>query len=291
METYFIRHTWKLNISAEMRAKMVDEGLVGFHFPFGPGPREGLPDVASLDPDDYERSGRLVLKRFHHLAASGGYVCAEFAGTPGWMLGKVPRGSKVELLYGHWREFPHRVAVMKVLRLSQIHRITEGAAAPMLVARPRMGTFMKWAKAGRSVMKLVEGITEAPTFDDLTADQQEVMCSEYLRSDYGRHGGLPHLSALVVPSGRTLKAVDIIGIAGDERAIFAQVTHSPLTSVQWKIDALRPFVGQGHCLLFCDTDTISSLDGIIIVPIRTVFAMWESTDLGKRWLEANFGKL
>jgi hypothetical protein len=51
------------------------------------------------------------------------------------------------------------------------------------------------------------------------------MCSEYLRH---AHGALPILVHLLLPVGRTMKDVDIYGIASDGRKVHAKVTYLEL---------------------------------------------------------------
>lgn len=106
---------------------------------------------------------------------------------------------------------------------------------------------MKWPKAGRSVVRLVDGLTDELALEDLSPDQQEIVCSEFLRIDSNHE--LPRLAHLVLPTGRTMRDIDILGIAGDGKPLVAQVTFSPREQVGFKLDRLLPFVPTAHTIL------------------------------------------
>jgi hypothetical protein len=287
VNTYFIRHTCKLNIDAPTRGRLINEGLIAIHYPDGPDGL-GTEDVNSLDPAAHDRRGANILRRFLDFSRDGGYVCAEYFNVPGWTLGYVAPCSEVQLLYGHWYNPCDRVAVLKTLKLSRLRRVEEGAAAAMLVARPRQGTFMQWHRAGRNIERLVDGWTATPTFDDLSPDQQEVLCAEFLRTPLAHSLGLPVLAHLTVPTGRTMRDIDIIGVTLDGSQLVAQVTYTHPSRALHKVGAMSRFISTSTCLLFCDCEKIELRDNVTLVPIRQVFECFASTPLGMIWLERSF---
>ncbi len=287
MSTYFIRHTWKLNIDAATRSKLIDDNLVAIHYPDGPAGL-GPDDVPTSNPEDHDRKGANILRRFLALGREGGYVCAEYFAYPGWTLGYVEPGTEVQLLHGHWHEPGDRIAVLKTLKLTRVRHVQEGAAAAMLVARPRQGTFMRWPRAGRNIERLVDRWTARPTFDDLSPDQQEVLCAEFLRTPLALEMGLPMLAHLTVPTGRTMRDIDIIGVAADGGSVVAQVTYTRPDLARHKVGALASYLPTAPCLLFCDCSAVESQDGVLLVPIRQVFDQFVASPLGRLWLKRSF---
>lgn len=286
MKTYFIRHTYKLRISEETLTRLHSEGLVAIHYPNFP---EGLADSdnPTLDPSTHDIRGRNILRRFLAFGLAGGYVCAEYHGIPGWLVGFVEPGTGVSQTEGEWRDIPGRVAILKTVRLGRFRQVTSGGAAAMLVARPRQGTFMQWHRAGTSVERLVNGTTATATFDDLSPDQQEMMCAEFLRSDEARklNPDIPRLAHLILPTGRTMRDIDFIGVATDSRRLVAQVTYSTPESVPQKVSALLPYAVDAHVLLFCDTRHYARIGQIHLIPVREVFDTFTKGPFGSRWLE------
>lgn len=288
LNTYFIRHTRTLNISDETRSNLFAQHRIAIHYPELADGVLHEEDNESLDPLRHDRKGRNILRRFLQLGDSGGYICAEYYNQNGWIIGRVDPSTPVEHFLGRWRDDPERVAVLKTLRLSSWQQITEGIAAPMLVGRPRQGTLNHWKGARSSIQRLLEGRLAIESFDDLTADQQEVMCSEFLRTRPDRIGLKSPLSMLAVPTGRTMRTVDIYGVCEDGSLIAAQVTHYPWTSPegQRKAAKLSPYITSCHAILFCDTDRLETKDGVAIVPIRAIFDQYRETEIGRSWIRA-----
>jgi len=127
-----------------------------------------------------------------------------------------------------------------------------------------------------------------PTFDDLSPDQQEVLCAEFLRTPMAGAHGLPTLASLTVPTGRTMRDIDIIGVTATGGQLVAQVTYSNPERVTPKVEALRRFLPESTCVLFCNCAMQQVYDGIILVPIRDVFNHFTADLLGKVWLERSF---
>ncbi len=288
MDTYFIRHTWKLNVSDATREALIAQHRIAIHYPdFADGFRDE--DIRSLNPDEHDRKGHNILRRFLELGRTGGYICAEYHGLQGCLVGIVAPDTPVEIVDGLWRDIPNRIAVLKTLRLEKARLVPTSAAAAILVARPRQGTFMKWPKAKRAIVRLVDDLTEGGTLDDLSADQQEVMCGEFLRTGHAALLGLPTLVHLLRPIGRTMRDIDILGLATDGQPIYAQVTYADASSVDWKRTRLRPYAGSGHCLLFAGATAVSVEDGFTVVPLSLVFDQFAASVYGEHWLAAARG--
>ncbi len=144
---------------------------------------------------------------------------------------------------------------------------------------------MRWPRAGKAIENIVEGKRAIPSLGDLSPDQQEIMCSEFLRTD--TEFGLPKLAHLVLPVGRTMRGIDICGISSSGSVVFAQVTYLGFDHCGTKLDTLRCYRdGQGNALvLFCDCEEPEYKDGIHIIPLRKVYDAFVATTTGKLWLE------
>lgn len=295
METYYIRHTKKLDIDDATRERVWKERRIAIHFPNyrsgkkpgGKIPR-GRPDNASLNVEDYPRIGRGAMRALTELAANGGYVCAEYFQQDKCLLGYVRPGSRIELIRGKWGSgWPGRRAILKSLRLGKVKQVSPFTLAVIQAGRPRQGTIMRWKKAGELIEDAVEGRRSRLSLDRLTPQQQEIMCSEFLRLPKARRLGLPRLRHLLLPLGRTMKDLDICGISGSGRMMFAQVTYRDLEECGQKLKALGEYRdGQRNALvLFCRCAVSKYANGVRIVPLQIVYDTFTASSRGKFWLE------
>ena len=96
------------------------------------------------------------------------------------------------------------------------------------------------------------------------------------------------LGRLLIPPGRTMRDVDVVGIADDGKMIFAQVTYGRETDVSSKLATLRKFglSGNAYLILFCRCDVQACRDGVIVFPLQKVFDAMTADDVGRRWLSA-----
>lgn len=288
MLTYFARHTWKMDIDELTRQQLWDDRRVAIHYPHtkdGVGER----DSESTNPDDYEGAGRKTMKALLELACSGGYVCTQYQGREASLVGIVEPNTPIELLHGRWGNlhgYKDRTAVLKTLRLTRVKEVRPCESAAILAGRPRQGTLMRWLIVGKAIENLVEGRTGEVQLADLSDAQQEILCSEFLRIPQDRRFGLPILVHLLMPVGRTMKDIDILGLADDGRRIFVQVTYRPLAQSRWKIDRLLPYRDADHSylILFCRAESPAEADGVSVVPIQEVFAQFRASPNGRQWL-------
>jgi hypothetical protein len=221
------------------------------------------------------------------LSRDGGYVCARYRNHKHLLIGKVPPNSKIKLVYGRWqdRRYPKlqgRKAIMKTLQLTNVQTVSEFDNPTILVGQPQQGTIAHWRRVGNLIRELVERIPIQIGLKRLDDAQQEMMCSEFLRSV---HSGLPTLIHLLLPVGRTMKTVDILGLATDSRRIFAQVTLSDFKAGGPKFQSLLPLIKEGHVVFFCQHTRQEIVDGVTVVPIESVFQEFTSTPTGKQWMK------
>jgi hypothetical protein len=163
MNTYYVRHTAKMDVDAATRDHLWNGQLVGIHFPqrLPPTPDAG-PDNDSLNPTDYPQPARSAMSVFARMSEAGGYVLAEYFGHPGCLVGVIERGTPLSLYRGKWGNRWGRSgqeAVLKTLQLSQVKIVTEVNAAKLLVGRPRQGTAMQWHSARQMIKNFLLGVT------------------------------------------------------------------------------------------------------------------------------------
>jgi hypothetical protein len=293
MKTYFVRHTPGISIDDDTRKRLWDERRIAIHFPCGKDGQLKAQDMCSTAPEDYKggkgSSARGCMSIMVELARDGGYVCAQHHPHEEWMLGQVEPASKIELFEGKWSDGQNkgRTAILKSLRLIKVKLVNPLDHAVLQAGRPRQGTIKHWPSAGTKVENLVENRCTQLTLQDLSTRQQEILCSEFLRLAETETRGLARLAHLALPPGRTLKDIDIIGVATDGKDLLAQVTFASLSNAAWKLDRLKLYRDsrRAHLILFCDCPDQSAQDGITIFPMQKAFTMFAATTLGKICLQ------
>jgi hypothetical protein len=279
---------------------MWEDHRIFIHFPWDKSGNRRA-DSKSKDPDDYVGFRKGAIKAMKDLAKQGGYVAARFEGHHEWLVGRVPKGSKIELRKGKYRpeeltrqnlKHHNGVVVLKTLLLSDWRRIAPDKCVLLQTVQPRNGTIMRWHKAGDFVKALVLQQKPKISFDLMSHGQQEILCAEFLRSSLAKRFDLPQLDCVLCDVGRCMEDLDIFGIATDGKTIFAQDTHDSLGEVAEKLTALRKYKtrANGHFVFFCEHEKQETLNGVKIVPIQRVFKSFIATKSGKRWLNGIFPK-
>jgi hypothetical protein len=230
------------------------------------------------------------MRAFTRLAEDGGYVCAEYFQRGECILGYVKPTSTIELIRGKWgsrNERDGREAILKSIGLEKVKLVSPWKSAVILVGRPRQGTITRWKIAGQTIENIVEGRRTKPSLGLLSDAQQEIMCSEFLRAESAERVGLPKLVHLLLPVGRTMRAVDICGITESGSMVFAQVTYSDLEHCGDKLDALVQYRDgdKNELVFFCNCAEPTEKNGVKIFPLSTVYAAFAATATGKLWIE------
>lgn len=291
MNTYFIRHSPALDVDAQTITRMWNEDYAGIHYPHW-GQELRAEDCTSLDPEDYSGTGRGSVERLTTIAREGGYLYVTYRGIPGAKLGYVEPGSHIELLRSKWGNrngLSGREAVLKVLKLTKVINLTATQSLPLSTVQPRQGTICRWKKAGDRVLALVEGMSSTG-LNTLSPDLQEVMCMEYLRQSSVATLGLPVLSSTLAPIGRTMKDVDIYGLAHDGKRVIAQVTYHHLHSGQAKskLRSLDTYADDGAVtVMFCRCARATQADSHLVFPLEDVYQNFcIDSEQGRAWIVA-----
>ena len=298
LETYFVRHPQKkISLDVKTRKRMWRERRVFIHFEWDKSGNRRA-DSRSKNPDDYEDSAKRAVSALYRLASEGGYVCGHYDEHETWMMGKVLPKSRIELREGKWPEsdrpkYHDGICVLKTLRLRKVRFVSPENYQVLQPAQPRQGTIMRWPSIGDTVEAIVEGKKLRSSLGALSPNHQEVMCAEFLRLKEASRNGLPQLACVLRDVGRTMKDLDIVGIAQNGKRLFAQVTYGSFDSkgVQEKRNALNKFSGHNaYRILFCKCERSFSENGIIVFSIEEVYRRFRNTKIGKNWFKYIFPK-
>ncbi len=117
------------------------------------------------------------------------------------------------------------------------------------------------------------GRSPQPQWDNLSTEQQEATCAEFLRLQR-KIEELPRLRYLLLSVGRTLEDVDVYGLAEDDREIFAQVTFLSRDHklAQEKIERLEVYGSDDTHLVFFGAESSPRQEkGVVFVSIDEVW--------------------
>lgn len=198
----FIRHL--IRCTTQTLQSMYDRRYFVLDYqPFGP------------DPALYsETSAVNAIKRLNAFCKSGGWIAADYKDLRNGkiLVGKVLPNTKVEMLdYENYKGYKG-VLIVDAKEISLMDY-------PVLQSlMPRLGGILTdYSKAKTA---LIAAYTDQPlptAVYSLSTEQLETLCYEYMRIN----GLIDHL---LLPIGRTLRDVDIIGIDSEGNTIAAQVT-------------------------------------------------------------------
>lgn len=294
MKTYFIRHSSRLAVDRKTIDSLWGEDRIAIHYPRDNIGDFEIEDSRSVDPSDYAGVAKHTLQRMLTLASEGGYVFATYGGFSGGKIGFVPPGSSIELFYGSWggknSSRKGRNATLKSLQLQEERNLSAEEAISLTAVQPRQGTLCRWKKVGQRVSAMVTGKPPSGV-ESLSPDQQEVMCMEYLRTPAAEKHGLPIIKSTLMPVGRTMKDIDILGVAENGKIVSAQVTFKGIASSGGKLKKLDSYGFNGnYTLFFCSCEKPSKERGHHVFPLSWVFEEFcVGSQEGRDWFRQAVG--
>jgi hypothetical protein len=286
MKTFFCRHSSKLDIDNETYNYLWENDYMAIHYPTSKHERNEVSDCESTNPNDYSGSAKKAINALNKISKHGGYVFSVYENQDDYKIGYVEPHSKIELIKGKWGNkngVEGRTAILKAIKFNRSKEVNPLDALSLTCAQPRQGSICEWSKVGKRVQNLMNGINKKKKLSDLTPDLQEVLCSEFLRT--GLDTNLPKLSSLLTPVGRTMKDVDIIGLAENGKRVVVQVTYS--YEPQWKIQRLIKYKNEAdtNLILFCNTGNHREVEGVVIYSLEEVFKRFSESEIGRKWIE------
>jgi hypothetical protein len=189
----------------EILRELWDRRLIALHYG----------DSSSLDANDYPVASKHALRRLQRYASEGAIVAADFRRLhrDRLLVGELRPDSEV------WSEKFGDRYVYKVTQLTNCREVLYADFPVLLAVQPRQGTLVGWPSARNVLRSALDGEPLPIEAGSLSPDQFEVVCYEYLRMS-GK------ISRLLMPIGRGLIEIDILGIDHLHRPVFAQVTQA-----------------------------------------------------------------
>lgn len=286
MDSYFARHTGKLSVQDDDLLRLWDEDRVTIHYPEYPKCLGGLrqTDNDSRDPEDYEGTAQSAMRCLKELGDNGGYVWTESRVSGSAKVGIVKPGTDIEVCEAEWcvpDGHDHRAtgdrAVLKTLRLAEkIATVHPGQAMGLRAGRPQQGTIVRWHKCGTRLAAFVRGEQPDRVWDNLSTEQQEAACAEFLRLQRNLPD-IPKLRRLLLPVGRTLEDVDIYGMDERGRKVFAQVTYlrDQDKKVEYKVAQLEKYgPDEASLVFFCRCEEPGERGGVRFVSVEGEVMDW-----------------
>jgi hypothetical protein len=181
------------------------------------------------------------------------------------LVGKLEQGARVfsEEFRDSGKSF-----IYKLAQLSEAVEVPY-ADYPLLAGiQPRQATIIGWPSADKILWAALNKKSLLREASSLHPSQLEVLCYEWLRS-FGK------LERLVLPIGRGLIDIDILGIGRDGNRVIAQVTHSVnakdladkkgrlLRHARSDLDAMYFFLPGNAPLDACDGVELVALDRVL----------------------------
>lgn len=282
MEVVFIRH--KMSHTVGTLRELWLNKLIAVHFA----------DVASTNPEDYPEKDRwrvrLAFNRLKKCCERGAIVGADFSVLhPKMLVGEIKPRSKIEAIEVGEGKLGKTKFIYKVVQLERAKEVSYTDYPLLLAIQPRRGTITRWQKAKR-YLNAILGSGDIPwSVNSLAPSQLEVLCYEFLRS--AKTPTKMKLDFLLMPIGRTLKDIDIVGVTMEGKKLFAQITHgsSNLKEMEEKINALRKYESPNTVLIFFGPEKLyekilekselkSEIEPIEYTPIEGVFKLLTSNE-------------
>ncbi|MHA1185382.1 MAG: hypothetical protein ACTSSK_00690 [Candidatus Heimdallarchaeota archaeon] len=206
----FIRHI--LDSTEEILADFWNKRKIAIHYE----------NLKSIDPKDYTKSNQngvtKALNMFKECKEKGAIVVAIYRKfrRNTLLLGEIEKGTEIKF---DEYDFNDEKVIFKTLQMKnvkELHFINYPILGAVL---PRQGTITHIIQAEKVIRHLFHNDQLADTVYSLSPEQLEVICYEYLKRK-------EMIESLLLPIGRNLIDVDIIGINKVGNKISAQVTFA-----------------------------------------------------------------
>ena len=224
----FIRH--KFSTSNSIIDELWDKKVIGVHY-------ENIDSFNSEDYKNLKESTRKTLKSIFDLMEliqeKGALVAADYKNVTNkdekknkaLLVGIIEKGAEKKSLWFTDKESGKEYCY-KTMKMKETKEIYYEDYPILLSCKPRLTTMCQWHMMKNKLPSIYSGKPLLEEVTSLMASELEVICYEYLRNE--------KLTCLLLPIGRTLDDVDIVGLNEQGRKIFAQVTFSDKNKVIMK---------------------------------------------------------
>lgn len=262
-KVFFIRHVW--SESSKPSEHLHRKGLLGIHFQDEP---------RSVDPDDYKGHAKRILTALRDMDADD-LICSYFPTDKFIEVGPIDKKFGIRL---EDCELEHgKRWVLKVARheKSKTKRLPFSHFPMLLAAMPRQGTFGQWHVMENQIHSIYERGTVERDYTALKPAQIEALCTSYLF-------GTGRLKVLSMPTGRTMKDIDIAGFNPQGERILVQITFSDDKSVvREKAAALEGYSKDAPHLMFIAPEKMKDeVQDQEFISLETVWEYWASQSGG-----------
>lgn len=272
MKAAFIRI--KCSSTPEVLQQLWDKRYVVLHYGNNP----------SLDPNDYDDSGKKSLARLHKYCEEGRIIGADFRELrrDNMLVGRIKPGSKVKAIKfkGGGEAFWY-----KAVELTDTVEVPYTRYPVLMALQPRQTTLTGWPSAQKALQAALAGKPLPRDVSSLDPNQLEVLCYEWLRMN-------GHLARLIMPIGRSMCDIDIFGMNDAGNHVYAQVTHS--TSHDTNDDKLERLLSHKNkkatLFYFAPEGFSTKKQGIQVVPIHGVFSDLLKDEASFRMIRAMLGE-
>lgn len=266
---YFIRHTWSEANGPSSFLK--EKGYFGIHYV----------SKESVNPEDYTGDAKRILRDLHDMD-SDDLICSSF-NEEFLEVGSIDKDFGIQLAD---YTFPNgKIWWLKVARHKpESRKELYFSDFPMLLAAmPRQGTFGEWHLMREQILSIYHDGRVKYNYTALAPAQIEALCASYLFHSR-------RLACQSLPSGRTLRDIDIVGLDQRGERILAQVTFSTdKAKVRKKSEALGRYSKfSPHLLFFAPNEMRDQISNQEFISLETVWDYW-AKESGGIFLNDFFG--
>jgi hypothetical protein len=219
--------------------------------------------IPSADPEKYNKSGKRSIKLLNDCAQHGALVGADYRHlyNDKILVGEIEENSKIQIKeYSGYKFY-------KVVYMKNAKEVSYLDYPILLSLQPRGAAISRWPSAYKILDAVINDRPMPWEVFSLDLNQLEVICYEFLKEQ-------KLIEHLLLPIGRTLRDIDIIGVNRNGCKVLAQVTFSRSTSEIWnKAERLISYNKNGEILYFFCPDQVTDIKNpkIKYIAIESVF--------------------
>ena len=202
----------------------------------------------------------------HKLMKTGGIVVAQY-NPHEYLIGKVKKGSRLKFISP---PYAPQMKGLKTLKLQATRKVADEEYPLLSTIKPRQCTINRIRKNAQYVLCAYGKIPLRASLDNLHYKNQETMCAEWLRSKHCPKN--IRLAYLIASVGKTMEAVDILGVTLRGERLYGQVTYAKGRRVKKKLAALLAFSRRrGVNIMFSNDDDTSSSGDVKRILLKDVW--------------------